>query len=208
MYCSQCGEKASGSFCSSCGARLSPPDTGPVSPRDWEEEGRYQVLLHFPEVRALLAQHAAQSRKGISGEQFLEFCDMAFVPLVGVSLSTVASLVVPIYSRLGIRTGKSRREVLPAPIGKTLVGALCSLARHGRPLKQVHQGEDGCVLEAVLPSDLWSWEGELVVAVQRDRAGTQVEAATKIPGQLFDWGKSKKCLNQLFEDLAALSSTA
>ena len=29
-------------------------------------------------------------------------------------------------------------------------------------------------------------------------------AATKIPGQLFDWGKSNQCLNELFEDLATL----
>jgi hypothetical protein len=57
----------------------------------------------------------------MSGEQLLELCDKAFVPLVGVSLSTMASIVVPIYSRLGVWTGKSRSEVLSAPIGKVLV---------------------------------------------------------------------------------------
>ena len=112
--------------------------------------------------------------------------------------------MVPIYSRLGIRTGKSRSAVVAAPVGKGLVAAVCSLARYGRSLKRVHQGEDGCVLEAVLPSDIWSWEGEVVVSVRRDRAGTQVEAATKIQGQLFDWGKSRRCLDQLFEDVESL----
>jgi hypothetical protein len=121
-----------------------------------------------------------------------------------VSLSTVASIAVPIYVRLGVRTGKQRSELIGRPTGKVLVAALCSLARYGRSLKQVHQGEDGCVLEAVLPSDMWSWEGELIISIRRDRGGSQVEAATKIPGQLYDWGKSKQCLNQLFEDLKSL----
>jgi len=201
MYCSQCGAKASGNFCSQCGARLTAPEATPLPTQGWKDEVRYQVLLQFPEVRMRIERHAAQARKGLTGEQFLELCDKAFIPLTDVSLSKVASLVVPIYTRLGIGTGKSQRKVLAAPIGLILVAALCSLARYGRSLKQVHQGQDGCVLEAVLPSDMWSWEGELIVSIQRDRAGTLVEAATQIPGQFFDWGKSKQCLTQLFEDL-------
>ena len=84
------------------------------------------------------------------------------------------------------------------------MAAICSLARYGRALTQVHQGEDGCVLEAVIPRTMCSLEGELIISIRRDQGGSQVEAATKIPGQLFDWGKSKQCLNQLFEDLESL----
>jgi hypothetical protein len=105
---------------------------------------------------------------------------------------------------MGINTGKSRRQVLARPAGTTVVAALCSLARHGRALQQVHQGEDGCVLEATLPSDLWSFGSDLVISIKRVPGGTEVEAATNILGQLFDWGKSKRCLNQLFEDLETL----
>jgi hypothetical protein len=204
MYCSNCGQKAAGNFCSGCGARLTPGSGAPIPPQDWKEEIRYQVLLQFPEVRDLIARHAAQGRKGMSGEQFLELCDKALDPVLGFSVTKVASIVAPVYARLGVRTGKKRTEVLPTPGGKALVAAVCSLARFGRPLKQVHQGEDGCVLEAGLPPDVWAWEGELVISIHRARTGTQVEAATQIPGQLFDWGKSKRCLNQLFEDLTSL----
>jgi hypothetical protein len=118
----------------------------------------------------------------------------------------VASILAPIFSHLGIQTGNSRMEVMSAQIGKTLVGILCWLARSGLTLQKVHQGEDGCVLQAVIPSDLWSWEGILVLAVQRDRAGTRVEAATEISGQLYDWGKSRQYLNQLFDELASFLS--
>lgn len=219
MYCSNCGAKAAGNFCSRCGARLASSQEPPPLPQDWQDERgaqppvpshdwkdeiRYDVLLHFPKVRDLIARHAAQAREGTSAEDFLKFCDKALAPLMDVSLSTVVSIALPIYTRIGIKTGKTRKEVLPGRAGKILVAALCSLARYGRQLKQVHQGEDGCVLEAVLPSDMWSSQGELVVSIRRQRTETHVEAATKIPGQLFDWGKSKQCLNQLFEDLESL----
>ena len=45
-----------------------------------------------------------------------------------------------------------------------------------------------------------------VVVVIGDPADirTDVAAATKIPGQLFDWGKSNQCLKELFDDLENL----
>jgi hypothetical protein len=180
------------------------PTPAALTIADWHHEIRYDVLLHFGEVRDLIARYAAQSRKVMSGEQFLELCDKAFKPLSGVSLSAVVSIAAPIYSRLGIRTGKAQAEAVPKPTGKVLVATVCSLARYGRRLKEVHQAQDGCVIEAALPSDIWSLEGELVISLRRHGAGTLVEASTKIPGQLYDWGKSKQCLSQLFEDAKSL----
>lgn len=210
MFCSNCGAKAAGHFCSACGARLTAPQTPPPLPEtvtagsDWHDEVRYNVLLHFPEVRDLIAHHAGQARKSMTGEQFLELCDKLFKPLTHGSLSTVVSIAVPLYTRMGIWTGKKRSEFFPIATGKVLVAALCSMARHGWEMKQVHQGEGGCVLEATLPSDIWSLAGELVISVDRCHPGTKVEAAAKIPGQLYDWGKCQKCLNGLFDDLPVL----
>lgn len=205
MYCSNCGANASGNFCSECGSRLGKQVEEAVDAIvliDWRHEIRYDVVLQAAEVRDLISQHAAQASKQISGEQFLELCDKLFS--TPVSLSTVASLVQPLFARLGIQTGKARAICFAAPCGVTLVAVLCSLARHRQSLKKVHQGQDGCVLEAVLRSDLRSLAGELFVSVQRSGAESQVQAATKIPGQYFDWGKSSQCLSQLFEDLASL----
>ena len=64
------------------------------------------------------------------------------------------------------------------------------------------QAADGCLLEAALPSDLFSLEGDLLVSVRRVRELAEVDATTRIGGQMFDWGKSNRCLDQLFDDLA------
>jgi hypothetical protein len=199
MYCSHCGTQASGNFCAACGTRLA----GAAAPSgDWRREVRYHVLLHFPEVRDMIAASAAQApRAGMTGEAFLELGDKAFQPLAGVSLSTVQSIAVPIYTRLGIQTGKARSQAYREPPGAMLVAAICSLARRRRELTQVHQGEDGCVLEAAIPSDWRSFAGTLLVSVARGGEATILEATAKIPGQLYDWGKSAQCLSELFADL-------
>lgn len=204
MYCSNCGKQAQGNFCASCGARLTTGAGGVAPPSDGSDEVQYQRLLQIPAIRDQIAQHAALAKPGITAEQFLEVYDLALSPLTGVSIGTVAKIAVPIYSRLGIRTGKTRRERIPRPVGHVLTAALCSLARRGQVLQHVHQAQDGCVLEAQLPSDLWSFEGKLVVSIARATEGASIEASTEIPGQLFDWGKSQRCLNLLVDDLRSL----
>lgn len=219
MYCSECGQQVSGKFCSHCGHRLAAaaapqpladvrildesqlrtPDVVPESPVDWDHEVRYESLLSVPAFRETINRHAGMARKTLSGEDFLKLCDK--VMPMGVPLDKVASLVQPLYARLGIVTGKQRVGHVPAPVGRVMLRMLCSLARRGQSLRIVKQADDGCCFEAMLPSDLFALEGDLLVGVRRLDAFTEVTAATKIPGQFFDWGKSNRCLDSLFEDL-------
>jgi hypothetical protein len=208
MFCSNCGEKASGRFCAYCGSPVVPSSTAIklCDGLDWKDECRYQVLLHFPEVRDLIARHAPPAVKGLTGEDFLKICDTFSRPLTGlpISISKLTSVVVPIYARLGIQCSAMRKETLNAPVGKMLVAAVCSLARRGRSLKEVHQGEDGCVIEALIPAGWRSYEGQVVLSIQRQDPGTLIDATAKIPGQKYDWGVSQKCIDEIFEDMRVL----
>ena len=55
-------------------------------------------------------------------------------------------------------------------------------------------------------ADMFALTGNLVIAVRKCDSGTAVDAATHIPGQLFDWGKSSRCLEQIWN--AAQSAAA
>lgn len=231
MFCSECGSEAQGKFCWNCGTPLlqgqaasstpepaslelvgvdtSGPSVLPIEWLDWSEEIQYETLLKHPEVREMIAAHAAQAAERVSGEQYLELCDIALKPLVGgVPISKVAALMQPLYASWGIGTGKSRTEVVTTPAGKVLVSVLCSLAKNSQQVEHVEQGEDGCVIEAQLPADIWALAGTLVIAVERTRGGTKVEAATKISGQFVDWGKSRRALQRLFDDTAVIVRAA
>ncbi|MGH7229908.1 MAG: zinc ribbon domain-containing protein [Nitrospiraceae bacterium] len=214
MFCSDCGAEASGNFCWKCGAKLyqvgqakSPSPTG-VDPShpvvvDWSNEVRYKILIAYPEVRDLLARQTSFAKKPISGEDFLASVDKVIE--FGVSVEQIARIAQPLATRLGIKTGKVRTEVFSLPPGRVIVGVLCSMARRGQSLHSVDQAQDGCAFEAAIPSDMWSFEGSLFVTVRRQKADTSVEAATRIPGQLFDWGKSQSILNDLFSDLPKIA---
>jgi hypothetical protein len=202
MFCSNCGAEVSGNFCAKCGAPLkNVPDSSAVITQDWSREVRYEYLIRIPDVRDMISRHAAMAKKGLSGEQFLAFSDKV-IPL-GFSLEKLGSVLQPISAQLGIKTGKECSETLAIPPGTVIVTTLCSLARHGQALQQVQQFENGCLLEATLPSDMWSFEGVLYVSVREVGTGTRVDGATKIKGQLFDWGKSNRCLETLFADIRA-----
>lgn len=218
MYCSHCGTKATGRFCSACGTAIAasitdpqvekPEVTRPI-PLDWSETVDYDVLLSVPEVRELIADHSARSKSKMSGEQFLELCDKFISPLTaGVPLSPLAKVGQSMYAKLGVKTGKARSDFLPAPSGRVLVRALCSLAERGQELLSATPAAEGCLLEATLPSDLLSFAGKLVITVEKRPHGTQVESYTHIPGQMFDWGKSSRCLATLFEDLRTQARAA
>lgn len=202
MYCVNCGLKLTGQFCAGCGTNATSPSEGRdlLPTGDWRQELRYDVLMRYPEVRARLAD-LPEAEKCISAEAWMELGETVLKPFGGLSAKTVTSIVVPLSTKMGIKTGKTRTELLADPPGQVMVEVLCALARHGWSLVKVHQGDLGCVFDAKLPSDFWSFEGKITVAVERRGTQTKVEAATNIPGQRFDWGKSACCLDALFADL-------
>ncbi len=204
MYCSQCGAKADGDFCFQCGAPLQGATRSSVEQTDWSEQINYEELLRVREVRDLIAEHASMARERPSVEELLSICDNALSPVKGLSSKTVVAIAQPILAGMGIKTGKTRSQVFQRPAGRILVASLCCLARQGWPLRHAKQAVDGCVLEATLPSDVWAMKANLVVSVSRTGSGTLVEVATTVPGQLYDWGKSNRCLGQLFADLSAV----
>jgi hypothetical protein len=120
----------------------------------------------------------------------------------------IAKISQPISERLGLKTGKLRREQICERPGNVLVALLCSLAENGQQLRDIKQLNNGCTLQAALPSDIWSLKGDLLLMVTAESNATIVEASTTIPGQVYDWGKSKRVLDRLYTDLSQLAKAA
>ena len=223
MFCSNCGAAdVSGNFCWKCGSALEQPaeaeaasqgDTSAAqsdtsaAQSDWSEQVSYEALMQIPAVRERVGRQATLAPHRMSGEDFLKFADKVIGPALGipVGVAGVAALAQPLYARIGVKTGKTRAEQVPWPVGRTIVAVLCSLARRGMTVASVYQAHDGCVIEAQIPSDWRSFAGTLVVTVARAGQGTDVEGGTRVPGQLFDWGKSRTFLDDLFADVAELA---
>lgn len=217
MFCSQCGAhcQADDRFCSSCGAPLrtsvlspQPGAAAQGSPADWSEIVDYRMLIAIPEVHDRVAHAAAQASAPMSAADFLAVADKALAPLVSSTVPTesIMQLVQPIYERMGIRTGKTQTEEVRWPTGRVIVAVLCSCARHGMTIGAVHQGADGVVIEATLPSSALALSSTLVATIARSPSATSLQAAAASKGQLYDWGRSKRTLQTLFEDVARLAA--
>ncbi len=211
MFCSECGKPARGKFCSHCGTPLDVIAENAIVPQhdpnvilaevavDWHREVRYEALLADRGVRALVDSHARLAKKRMSGEQFLSIADK-LIPQP-VSMEGLAAIAQPLWAKLGVKTGKHIAAEIDAPPARVIVRAMCSLARASQPIQQVVQHEDGCTIDAELPSDLFALAGTLSIEILRSAHGTRVTAATNIAGQWMDWGKSRRALEKLFSDL-------
>ena len=234
MFCSECGKPVSGKFCTYCGtpvqapegpvpmtgvAGLSTPPTAtfseapPAVPsQDWSHEVNYAALVHHPQVQDILARQIPPA-KLMSGEDFMSNAQTLagkFIPGGDKMLPQVPlmNLAHDVYTRMGIKSGKTRTEHFSQPVGRILVAALCSAKRNGFGLRDVQQASDGCLMNCSLASDMFSLEGDLFISIKREENGTTtVDAFTRIAGQMFDWGKSNRALNQLFSDLHTLTPT-
>jgi hypothetical protein len=176
---------------------------------DWTTSIDCQALLTIPAIRDRIKSSVSRAKARLSGERFLEICDGFLAPLTGgVPLTAIAQISQPISDRLGLKTGKSRTQFIAQPAGAVLVAVLCSFAENGQQVGNIVQSTECCTLEAALPSDVWSLRGELRVSVRPVNGGTTIEAETTIPGQIYDWGKSKRALDRLFDDASQLSRAA
>jgi len=202
MFCSQCGSSVSGRYCSKCGERIASRVPPSLSHGDWEHVLDYEGLTRIPEVRNRIAEAARDAPQRLSGEQFLGAVDAALT-LGGAKpfLLPVAKVVHPIYSKLGAKTSRSISSTFPCAPASVFIEVLCSLARMGLPVRSIYQDADICSIEALLPSDIWSFEGGLMIELQRDDGGSRLLAVSHIRGQLFDWGKSRRILGKLISDI-------
>lgn len=214
MFCSECGKECAGKFCWNCGAPLS-TGTGHTSEAgsepngtsdiphstsvDWQNEVEYAQIIKASEVRDVLAKQVPTGVQ-MSGEAFADsFNTVLHAP---IPFSSMMAMAQDIDSRLGIHTGKSETEQYSRPVGRIIACALCAVAKEGYKVKDVHQASDGCVLICEIPSDMFSFAGQLIITIERTSNGASLQARTSIEGQLYDWGKSKRCLNGLVDGIA------
>ncbi|MEI6409396.1 MAG: hypothetical protein WCR52_08440 [Bacteroidota bacterium] len=88
MYCQNCGNKASGNYCTHCGAKLQQEIAHEQNSLTvpWSEEPDFYKLINRQEVRNVIAMSAKDAPKNISATQFLSMLDLAIKPFTGLGI--------------------------------------------------------------------------------------------------------------------------
>ncbi len=214
MYCVHCGADGAETFCAACGRRQQPDnqlrsgsnvpqsDTGDseahcheLAPIAWTESIQYETVLANSEARQRISAAGQKGRKGVTGEDLLAIFDA--VSPIGISLEKLTNAILPIYDRMGIKTNRDSQAIFDAPPGRVLLAVLCTLAAKSLTIEKVCQDLNSCAFSAEIPSGLITNRGMLQVLILVEEQCVRVSIGITISGQWYDFGKSKRLIDEM-----------
>jgi hypothetical protein len=178
---------------------------GSQSPEQWRNECRVEALLANPALRLRIEQASQSSSRPMSAEDLLKHSAIISV-IPGLHMLAPTTLVgglvgQKIWQALGVRVERAASHSYLQPVGQVTVALLCALARNGYPIRRITQGEDGCSLEAKLPSNWQTWKGTITCTVISRSTETDIRIRTIIRGQAMDWGRSERVMSNILEEV-------
>ncbi len=110
--------------------------------------------------------------------------------------------------RGGWRSFTSIIETYPHDYASMAICLALALRHANRKLMALYDIPQGAVIEAKLAGDFWSWPGRLRFGIFDQSASfTYVIATAEIKGQLYDWGKGRRVLEQVMWETERLLRT-
>lgn len=106
---------------------------------------------------------------------------------------------------MGIKSTRQLQKIFLAPYQYTDVVLACVLAvRHlQREIVSLYDTPGGSIIELKTPTDLLSYGAMLTIEFSDESPSRiVVSAESEIRGQMFDWGKGKRVLEEIFNETA------
>ncbi|MCA8901679.1 MAG: hypothetical protein KDA53_10550 [Hyphomonas sp.] len=203
MHCTQCGRKFADTdkFCPQCGtARYAGVDASV----DWRASLDAREIMAHPEVRARIEKVTGANPQGMTAEKFYEIArPVMFVTGAGPlpPMKLLKDVALPLYAKFGVKTQSELTQGYKNTFGETLAAVLCSLASRSQPVEDLADATNGCVITSKMASSIWSWEGKMIVTLESRPEGTLLKGVITVPGQTSDWGKTKRALQALVDDV-------
>ena len=176
-------------------------------PTDYSYIG-FQNLLNDQQFQAFVDHYIRSEESNINIKEFLSLFDAFAKKHLSSPTSLRDSLIAwessPLKSIDRIKTGKAQVDILQFSVKRTLIALLCVLVGTGSRVYNMQEIENGFILRATVPADIWSFEGDAHISILSQGNGTKMKAIAEIKGQLYDWGKTKRWLNKLFINLKML----
>jgi hypothetical protein len=161
-----------------------------------------------PPIRTILT---GEEMKGLATDAGLSMSDLAsqLAPISGLP-GGVLHVAMEAGGALGRSfgfTARKKAETRLAASYPTAVRALVfALHSIGRELTAAFDTPAGAYFEAKLPGDIFSPGGSLQFDVIEERPGAvRIAGASEIKGQMYDWGKGKRALADVFEKTEAFA---
>lgn len=153
-----------------------------------------------PSIRDILAGQNIQG--GTGGMTDREVADLLapFSSLSGDAFYASMKAGQALGTRLGIKSNKHVERGFPVSYPTTVLALVLALRRLNREITALFDTSRGGVIEARMPTDMFSLGGSLSFEIiDAGPPQTLVQGVAEIKGQIFDWGKSVRALNETFD---------
>ncbi len=158
------------------------------------------------------AQQRPSIREIVSGQA-------NYTPAAGMSEKEMADLLAPLAKlssensylamkagealgkAMGIKSTKQLQKIFPTQYQYASVVLACVLAlRHlQNEIVSLYDTPRGSIIELKMSTDIWSFGGMLTIEfIDEGPSGIVVDGESEIKGQMFDWGKGKRTLEEIF----------
>jgi hypothetical protein len=81
--------------------------------------------------------------------------------------------------------------------GRVLLATLCSLAFKSLEVTDVQHEKDSCLLSTKIPIGIITNPGKVAIKIETNSGWVRATMSVTISGQWYDWGKSKRLLEDL-----------
>jgi len=173
--------------------------------KDWHTAHEYRQVMHEDDVAKMLSRFGGSGVAGMSAEDAYKAQAPLFKalgnPIPAPIMGELGVRAADFWSNRGINKQHTEAVAYDIPVGLVIAATLVSFASRGHVIERCEQADDGCVLVARMRSSLWAHGGDITVGIERIDDLTHVEAAASAKGQFFDWGHTRRSIDDLTEDV-------
>jgi hypothetical protein len=142
---------------------------------------------------------AGQNYSSVSGQSEAEIVKSlsSLLPLPEAMFMTTVKLGQTLGTMLGLKSRQQCEKSYSCSYDKAVLSYFLATKQMELNIQTLYDTQKGSILEIKLPTDVFSFGGQLKIVINEEPQHIRVQATTEIKGQMFDWGKGSRILKEL-----------
>jgi len=147
-----------------------------------------------PSIQDIIEGQSVEKASGASEEDIIK----SLSPLIP-NFPAIIKIAQALGTILGLKSRYQCVKQHNCPYEKAVLSYFLALKQMELEIKTLYDTNTGSTLEAKLPNDIFTLGGRLKIEINDAGSQVRIHAITEVKGQLFDWGKGSRLLNELCE---------
>ena len=219
MICPKCETEASGNFCANCGHKLF---LGYCSNCKKEVFSNYcahcGVLFNqqtlIKNVKALVLQlgfrkliltKLGSPAKTNFIQKFFDQMDFAFASMKDFEVKKLADVLDHVCTESNMNKRLAATRSLDLTFDQAVIKSLCVLAANGYLIDSAKDAQNGMVIMAIVPPEISSWGGSLLIAIEKKHGETNLIFNASIRGLTYELEQRRRVIKRIVTEIEEIA---